>query len=79
MPIFIPTIPPKSPSSIIWNWYTRSVTTAVPIGNSLTPLRITDEWQKMSGDITPYSKEDIKFFMSLRYLEIQVQLRNLEI
>jgi hypothetical protein len=40
LPIFIPPVAPKSPSSIIWGWYTRPVVAAVPSGLSLTPLRI---------------------------------------
>jgi hypothetical protein len=40
MPIFIPSIAPQSPSSIIWGWYNRPVMPAVPSGLSLTPLII---------------------------------------
>jgi hypothetical protein len=39
-PIFIPSIAPQSPSSIIWGWYNRPVVAAVPSGLSLTPQRI---------------------------------------
>jgi hypothetical protein len=39
-PIFIPPIAPESPLSIIWGWYHGPVEAAVPIGLSLTPLRI---------------------------------------
>jgi hypothetical protein len=40
LPIFIPPINPKSPSSIIWGWYNRPVVAAVPSRLGLTPLRI---------------------------------------
>jgi hypothetical protein len=40
LPIFIPPIAPKSPSSTFWGWYNRLVVAAVPSGLSLTPLRI---------------------------------------
>jgi hypothetical protein len=40
LPIFIPPIAPKSPSSIIWGWYNRPIVAAVPNGPSLTPLII---------------------------------------
>jgi hypothetical protein len=40
LPIFIPSISPQSPSSIIWGWYNRPVLAAVPSGLSLTPLTI---------------------------------------
>jgi hypothetical protein len=38
LPIFIPSIAPQSPSSIIWGWYNRPIVAAVP---SLTPQRIS--------------------------------------
>jgi hypothetical protein len=38
LPIFIPTIAPESPSSIIWGLYNRPEVAAVPSGLSPTPL-----------------------------------------
>jgi hypothetical protein len=43
LPIFIPPIAPKSPSSTIWGWNNRLMVAAVPRGLSLTPLRIIKE------------------------------------
>jgi hypothetical protein len=40
LPIFIPPIAPKSPSSIIWGLYNRPKVAAVPSGLSPTPLMI---------------------------------------
>jgi hypothetical protein len=40
LPIFIPPIAPKSPSSIIWGLYNRPEVAAVPSGLSPTPLII---------------------------------------
>jgi hypothetical protein len=40
LPIFIPSISPQSPSSIIWGLYNRPAVAAVPSGLSLTPLTI---------------------------------------
>jgi hypothetical protein len=40
LPIFIPPIPPQSPSSIIWGLYNRPEVAAVPSGLSPTPLII---------------------------------------
>jgi hypothetical protein len=39
LPIFIPSIAPQSPSSIIWGLYNRPEVAAVPNGLSPTPLR----------------------------------------
>jgi hypothetical protein len=39
LPIFIPSVTPQSPSSMIWGWYNRPVVAVVPSGLSLTPLR----------------------------------------
>jgi hypothetical protein len=36
LPIFIPSIVPESPSSIIWGWYKRPVVATVPSERSLT-------------------------------------------
>jgi hypothetical protein len=40
LPIFIPPVPPQSPSSIIRGWYNRPVVATVGSGLSLTPLII---------------------------------------
>jgi hypothetical protein len=45
LPIFIPPVAPRAPSSIIWGWYNRPVVAAVPSGLSLTPLRIINRQQ----------------------------------
>jgi hypothetical protein len=40
LPIFIPPIAPRSPSSTIWGWYNRQVVAAVPSALNLTPLTV---------------------------------------
>jgi hypothetical protein len=40
LPIFIPPISPKSPSSIIWGWNNRPVVAAVSSALGLTPVII---------------------------------------
>jgi cyanate permease len=40
LPIFIPPIAQRSPSSIIWGWYNGPIVAIVKTGLSLTPLRI---------------------------------------
>jgi hypothetical protein len=49
---FIPPIAPKSPSSIIWDWYNRPIVAAVTSGLSLTPLRIIIIIKKITLDVT---------------------------
>jgi hypothetical protein len=38
-PIFIPSIAPQSPSSIIWGWYNRPAVAAVPSGLKSHPTK----------------------------------------
>jgi hypothetical protein len=54
LPIFIPPIAPKSPSSIIWGLYNKPELAAVPSGLSPTPLIIIKEMatsRKVAGSI----------------------------
>jgi hypothetical protein len=52
--MFIASIGPQSPSSIIWGWYNRPVVAAVPSGLSLTPLRIKNKYFCILTDIYLY-------------------------
>jgi hypothetical protein len=63
LPIFIPPIAPKSPSSIIWGRYNRPVVAAVPSGLSLTPLIIIIILKKS----LKYVIIDLKFTIASAY------------
>jgi hypothetical protein len=69
LPIFIPSIAPQSPSSILLGWYNKPVVAAVPSGPSLTPLRIiikkvnTERELKTSWSIRIFQMRSFRIYM----------------
>jgi hypothetical protein len=57
LPIFIPLISPKSPSSIIWGWYNRTIVATVPSELSLTPLRMINK--KITPNVTHHHQNPL--------------------